>query len=219
MSRDLCQLADVKSYVPGYTTVSETETLLGRLITSESELIHSETGREIIARNIDGNGDVAAEARLFEITETQARLREIPIGDLSTLDGTTVALLSWDGQVLETITQGDPPSIIGQYEGEWQPTRPWEPITQLYFPWGRASTPVFIPLQILKVTGIWGFPSVPEFIAEACAARVIVRYMTDAATVGTEFAQALIESGVNVTALFQTAQDALDQLAGGVTIA
>jgi hypothetical protein len=145
-----------------------------------------------------------------------ARLREVDVGDLATVDGLEVAILNWDGTVARTI---DLSAIIPLYEGDRQPTRDWEPITSLYFPWGRPQMPVFIPQQALRLEGTFGFPQLPAFIREATAKRVILRYVSDVATKGTAFAAAVDASDLNLAAMFESAQDAIAQLSGRIVLA
>lgn len=208
--RDLCTLADVTSYVPAYQANDATDAKLQQLISAESQLIHDECGREIVAKGAQ------PATRKFEISTKSAQLRQIEIGDLRSISGLAVSILNWDGTVNRTV---DVSAIVGLYEGEWQPTRDWEPITSLYFPWGRAEMPVFIPLQALQVVGTFGFPQIPGFIREACAKRVIVRYVSDVAHVGTEFANAVEDGNLNLAAMFNAAEDAIAQLSGRVVLA
>lgn len=208
--RDLCTLADVISYVPGYVSNVVTDAKLQQLLSAESELIHDECGREIVAM-----GDQPT-TRQFEISKNAVGLRQVDVGDLASMDGLEVSILNWDGTVNRTI---DLSAILALYEGDRQPTRGWEPVTALYFPWGRPQMPVFIAQQALELTGTFGFPSIPGFIREACAKRVILRYVSDVAHAGTDFAAAVDASNLNLAAMFESAQDAIGQLSGRVVLA
>jgi hypothetical protein len=211
MRRDLCTLADVTSYVPAYESNETTDAKLAQLVESESQLIHDETGREIIGK------DEADATRTFEIGVVAARLRQIFVGDLNGLYSDVVTILNRDGSVAQVI---DADAVVPLYEGERSPTRDWEPITELYFPWGFAGSPILLAQwQVLEITGRWGFPEVPAFIREACAKRVILRYVSDVAAAGTSFADAVDQGNLNLAAMFESAQDALAQLRGRVVIA
>lgn len=203
-ARDLCDIDDVVGYVPGFDkTDPDNATIVAKLealITSQSHLILSETGREIIA-----NGDQPA-TRKFPIGQMDAWRRIIPVGDMATPDELTIELLAWDRTIVTTI---DTAKCLPLYVDREQPTDSWEPITRLSFPY-LLGGPIFLAGQWLQVTGTFGFPEIPKFIVEACAARVVIRSLNDAAIAGTVFADAV--RNLNIDALFQTAQDALAEL-------
>lgn len=208
--RDLCTLADVTSYIPAYVANAITDRKLRRLISAESDLIHDEAGREIVAKGTQ------PATRTFEISTKAAQLRQLNVGDLASTDDLVVSILHWDGTVSRTV---DLSAIVPLYEGERQPTRDWEPITELSFPWGRPQMPVFIPQQALELTGTFGFPQIPRFVREACAKRVIIRYVSDVAHSGTDFANAVEQGNLNLAAMFNAAEDAIQQLSGRVVLA
>jgi hypothetical protein len=62
---------------------------------------------------------------------------------------------------------------------------------------------------VLSVNGTWGFPSIPSFVAQGVAARVITRYLVDVAAQGTDFADAVVQSNLNFGGLYDRAEDAL----------
>jgi hypothetical protein len=47
---------------------------------------------------------------------------------------------------------------------------PWEPIRRLRLDWRKVGC--VPPIFLLKVTGSWGFPAVPDDISDACAKQV-----------------------------------------------
>lgn len=211
MSRNLCEIDDVTGYVPAYESNERTDAKLEQLIEAESLLIASESGREIV-------GPEGTATRTFELTATMVRRRTIAVGDLNGLYDDVVTLLDQNGDTVKTIAAD---AVVPLYEGRRQPTRDWEPITELYLPRLVDDAPVLISeWQVLELLGRWGFPEVPAFIREACAKRVILRYLSDVASAGTDFAQAVGESDLNLAAMFESAQDAVDQLkTGGIVIA
>jgi hypothetical protein len=203
---DLCTLAEVISYVPGYTPEDPTDQTLARLITSESEAILRESNREIVAAKDQ------PETRSFEIDATAARRRIIHIGDLSTTAGSdfTVELLDADEANPETV---DNANVRGLYRSKRQQTERWEPVTALEFL--RPAGPLPFGRTML-VTGVWGFPQVPQFIVEACAKRVILRYVSDVASTGTAFADAI--DNLNLAGIFASSRDAVAKVAQQVMI-
>lgn len=201
-ARDLCQLGDVLRYIPAYVSNELTDATFAALITSESESIQDDSGREIIAQ-----GDQPA-ARAFTVTRDHARLRKFEIGDLASAGDTdiNVELLAADDTVIATLARE---TYRPMYGTKRQPVNPWEPVTSLVFPKGLGA-PRFMPGQTLLVTGNWGFPTVPSFIVEACAKRVILRYASDVASAGTQAAAAIAE--VNLAGLFASAREDVARL-------
>lgn len=203
---DLCTLADVTSYVPGYVSDDATDAVLARLITSESESIMRESNREIVPFADQ------PETRAFEIDAKACRRRIIHIGDLSTIEGSDFGLeiLDRDEGNPETV---DTDLVRALYRLARQPKERWEPVTALELL--RAAPPLVAGRTVL-VSGTWGFPTVPAFIVEACAKRVVLRYISDVAATGTAFADAI--DNVNLAGLFASARDAVAKLAQQVMI-
>jgi hypothetical protein len=207
---DLCTLADVKRYVPSYISNDATDATLQDLITAASELIPEKSGREIVPLSPD------TAARTFPVSQQAALSRSIRIGDLAGPPD-RVSLLNIDGTLIRDLESTE---WYPLYEGERQPTRHWEPVTDIGFQLAPLATLTLLPdFHILEVEGVWGFPTIPAFIREACAARVILRYMTDVDASGTGFASAVRDSGLNLGGLFQSSQDALIVLGGRLAMA
>lgn len=207
---DLCTLADVKRYVPSYISNDSTDATLQDLITAASELIPEQSGREIVPVT------AGSQARRFPISQQAANIRMIPIGDLSA-PPSRVSLLNYNGTLSRDLEAVE---WYPLYEGDRQPTREWEPITEIAFPPAPFAPISFLPdWHLFEVEGVWGFPTIPAFIREACAARVILRYMTEVDASGTGFAAAIRDSGLNLGGLFQSSQDALIVLGGRLAIA
>lgn len=201
--RDLCTLVDVVSYAPGYTIGSD-ETLeakLQQLITAQSDLICAEADREI---------PTAADAnpRVFDIDHRAAIVGRVYVGDLTYLDDrVTVALYDQAGQLQETV---DVDTLVALYGPDRQGAV-WEPITALEFRVGRSAPRLACGWE-LHVTGTWGFPSVPSFIREACAARVVLRYVSDVAAAGDEFSNAVAEGNINIGGILASSYEAVRQI-------
>jgi hypothetical protein len=203
---DLCTIDDVKSYVPGYASDDETDALLARLITSESEQVMTETGREIVPFAAQ------PQTRSFEIDETSSRTRQIEIGDLSGVEDSDFVVELLDSSEANPVTV-DPSGCRPLYRLKRQPREQWEPVTRLEF---LAAAGAVRPGRTVLVTGNWGFPAVPTFIREATAKRVILRYVTDVAASGTAFSDAI--DNLNLAGLFASARDAVAQLNQGAMI-
>ncbi len=197
-NRDLCSVDDVVGYVPGYDQDdpenAATQVKLAALITAESRTIHQLTGRELKA--IAG-----ADPRVFELGAGACERRRVRIGDATSID--TVELLDVDGSSLGVVDESD-------YVLEPRIREEWEPIEAISFPRIPGTSSVRLaPRRLLQVSGVWGFPQVPPDVVEACAKRVILRYLNDAASRGTRFADALNESEINLGALLKSASEAL----------
>lgn len=196
--RDLCVLADVVRYVPGYESDPDTDDTLQRLITAESRTIHGETGREFVT--IPG-----LTTRRFPITSRAAARRTIRIGDCAEISAAEVQME--DGTVTSTvdITKLDTLPLVREE---------WEPIEEIRFFAFTGSQVALACGRFISVTATWGFPSIPPDVREACAKRVIVRYLSDVASVGTAFADAIANSDINIGALLKSSTFALGSYMG-----
>lgn len=190
---DLCTLADVTRYVPGYTSDTDTDDTLQALITAESTEFAERTGREFVA--IAG-----LDPRSFDISRYHVSEREIPIGD-----ATTIATITQkrNGATVRTITS---PDVI-----QWPRNRQsWQPITELRFP-NLCDSPVLLQEEdVFEIAATWGFPTIPADVREACAKLVIVRYVSHIALPGTKFADA-VTGNINVGGLFASASAVVER--------
>lgn len=193
---DLCTLEDIAGYVPAYRIGESdvTDAKLAQLITSQSQAFMEETGREIAPAADE------PETRTFPIGRAAALSQRVWIGDLAELD--SARLLEADGTLCEEI---DVDTIVPMYGENRQPVTGWEPITSLTFPRAFSDRTELVHGYVLEVTGTWGFREIPAFVREAVAARVILRYVSDVAAAGTQFAEAI--DSINAAALFAQARD------------
>lgn len=189
--RDLCELADVLRYVPGYASEPDTDEALQVLITAESGSIHQETGREFVA--IPG-----LDPRLFALDEYTLRTGLIWISDCTAIGD--VEIQAEDGSTVQVLDPGD-------YRTLPLVRQEWEPIRTILV--HSNSLSLLHLRRFVQVTGTWGYPSIPANIRQACAKRVILRYLSDVAAQGTAFSQAVDESGINLGALFRSAMEAV----------
>lgn len=187
----LCTIEDVLSYVPGYRTDDTTDAKLIGLINRESGLIAEQTNREIIA---DGPNP-----RTFDVDWQVWEDRELSIGDATSINSVTVN--DWNGTAVDT-----PVTYVATPRNR----RSWEPITCLWFRPDITSPTMLACGYTIVVDAVWGFPKVPAFLKEACAARVLLRYITDVASKGTSLAESLDD--VDAAALFASSKDALNRI-------
>lgn len=197
--RGLCEVADVASYAPGYRPNAETEELLERLILAETRSIQRETGREFVSFS------PALGTRRFDIDGWNAFNRKVYIGDLAQAPDTVRIVDIDQTTVLETVASTDYILLPRNRDG-------WQPITAIFFPWATANAATLQAGYVLEVvlsgTNVWGFPSIPDDIREACAKLVVARYALDAANAGTLLAESLAE--VNVGALFASGRSVVE---------
>ena len=205
-ARDLCTLADVVRYAPGYTAGddADTDATLTTLITAISREVHRAAGREFVAIN------PVVPDRRFPLDQAALRLADVRIGDCTTV--TALELQDENGATLQTFT-ADQIIALPLVREEW------EPIQQIRMPPGVAMVawPLYYPRWIaparpaiggyLQVSGTWGFPSLPEDIVQAAARLVLLRYLNDVAAEGTAFAEAVNQAGLNLASLFRSAAD------------
>ena len=210
--RDLCTLADVIERVPGYTLGDDptVDATLADFITIESRDFMEEARREITPIR------VGPETRVFDVDWIVVDERELLIGDAN--DVTAVVLKQQDGTVLQTLGSSgwvDMPRV----------REDWEPITSIWFPplvqdpvffawpastWG-PHVPIENPRLVCEVTGSWGFPMIPQTVKRAVAVLVLVRYLNDAASVGTELADAADRAELNLAGALKAALDTRDR--------
>lgn len=188
MAADLVTLAEFKSYIPG-STGTDADPILTRLIAAESVAIREATGREFTA--ITG-----ANPRSFDIDVWVAKSRKLQIGEAATI--TTVTIKDKAGTTLETVAAANRVSLPRVRDE-------WDPITSIWFPIDAPAAASLVERDVIEINATWGYPSVPADIKEACAKRVIVRYLTDVAAAGTSFAQALDESDISIGGLLASA--------------
>jgi hypothetical protein len=210
--RDLCTIDDVAQRVPGYTVGEDTETdaTLEDFITIESRDFMETTGREITPIS------PGSSTRVFDVDWIVVEERELLIGDAT--DVTAVVLKGQDQTILQTLDSSawvDLPRV----------REDWEPVTAIAFPplvvdpaffsWPAVQWGPYVPTEsprlLCEVTGTWGFPSIPQTVTRAVATLVLVRYLNDAAAVGTDFADAADRAELNLAGALKAALDVRDR--------
>jgi hypothetical protein len=206
--RDLCTLRDVFRLVPGFDPDdtdseggdnSEIVETIANLIPAESQSIYKETGREFVA--IAG-----ADPRTFDLTPSICRRRTMPIGDAA--DITTLELFDFDGVTSLGVVA---PNL---YVLEPRTREDWRPITRLRFPYRPGTVLRIAPGRTLEITATWGFPLIPADLRQACAKRVLLRYVADSANAGTRLADALDDT-FNFGALLRSSKDVVKSYKAG----
>lgn len=192
---DLCALADVTGYLPGYSSVAAIDTKLSGLITAQSVEIIERTGRELVPIS------PAQDPRVFYATDQVSNARRLQIGDASAVTSVVQARF---GTNIHTYTMGTDAILMPNVK------QAWEPYTSIWFPWLSSNPAIFFVEDTFTVTGTWGFPSIPSDVKEACAKLVIVRYVTDIAKAGTEFADAITDD-INIGGLFVSATSVIER--------
>lgn len=189
----------------------------GRLVAAlnaSTEKILGVSGRELVARNAvrnptTGAVTVAAEARRFPVDRTLVATRILWVGDLSAAAWTGGGALELSAVATESAT----PAALETADLIYQPANRAadEPITHILIPTSISLTYG----QQLEVTAIWGFPSVPYDIHEACLQLAMGSYLrTQKRT-----ARAVDETGQDlprtlIGAALRTAQDYANILVG-----
>jgi len=207
-ARDLCALADVLKLVPGYTAGSDTNTdvTLGELITEQSRDAMESCGREFKA--IESSQPAI---RQFDIDETVARRRKLFIGDLSAVP-TLFVLKDAQGNLVQTLSSSSY-VLLPRVREDWQP------YSTVWFRFDAADAATLWGVGdwwtggglVAEITATWGFPSVPTTVKDAVARLVIVRYLNDVASVGTQFAEAADRGSFNIAGSVRQALTALDR--------
>lgn len=148
--RALCALDDVLVYDdPNDVTDDTKDALFTRLINAASREMHREARREFIAKNAtrDANGLVVidAETRYFDARDVNQD-RELELGDLATFTSATV---------------NGTPIAAGDLVALPRIREEWEPLTRL-----RLEKVTLNRDAVIGVTGVWGFPQIPEDVRQ-----------------------------------------------------
>lgn len=202
ISRALCTLEDVQSYIPGYIPFSDlsTDTILLEMIDSQSTEIYNCTNREFLPVVTNPS------AKVFDLSDFDACERRLFVGDLKDLTGLTVGIAQVDGTVVANLS-APTAAIVAEPRNRQQPS---DPYNYLRFPAGLTNSPSLAGGQVVTVTGNWGFQSVPADIRQACVKLVINRYLRDVATGGTAFSEAITSADYDLSTAFASAQDTID---------
>lgn len=153
-SRALVGLAETKDWLQQQQINTGEDLELVRAINDISELAHNEADREF--KNQDGTS--SATARMFPVDQLAYNCRVVEIDDLSAAP-TQVRVLGSDwATVVSTLSTSSDIRFLYSDKGAWKP------ITHIQF---RQAAIRPMPGQLVEVTGVWGFPSVPGNLRQA----------------------------------------------------
>ncbi len=206
-TRAFCTIADVCKLVPGYSPGDDpgTDQTLNELISEQSRDAMESCGREFVAIE-----SVQPATRSFDIDDTVARTRRLRIGDMADAP-TAMALYRADGTLVQTLTSSSY-VMLPRVREDWQPySTVWfrPDVSNPAAVWGFDGW--CAGGLVAQITATWGFQSVPRTVKDAVARLVIVRYLNDAASVGTQFAEAADRVAFNIAGSVRQALDALDR--------
>jgi hypothetical protein len=187
--RALCTLDDVKGWLPGFTfgVADAADDVLTRCVNAATELVYDYARREFIAENAVAGGvtqlpgglaTIAPQLRSFDVDGGEIlewydddNFRRLPIGDLSAAP-TLVTIKDQNGTVVET-------PASSAYVVEPRKPKPGRPYTTLWF---RDDVTVPATLRdgyVVEVTGVWGFPKIPERVRQATIETAALPYAKD----------------------------------------
>ncbi len=149
-TRALVSLAETKDWLQQQNINTENDLDLVRVINDISERAHDEAEREFLPQLTN------PAARVFPMTDYSLRRRAIHVGDVTAV--TLVEILDTDWTtVLESVDATD-------WSLQPMVKKAWEPYRRIEFQ--PDITPLRAGMRI-RVTGTWGFPSVPGNVRQA----------------------------------------------------
>lgn len=158
---DLTTVAAVKAQMG--TTGTAADAVIDVLITAASNAIRAFTGREFAP---------VATNPATRLIDADLYTAEVPIGALASMP-TLVEVLDERGALVRTLsTASDLEALPLFRESD-------EPITSLRI---RRAVTALSRYQQLRITGTWGYPSVPKDVEQACIVTVRAWLRSDAAS-------------------------------------
>jgi hypothetical protein len=203
LPRGLCELEDVLAYAPGYESDDATNALLEQLIEAESYWIQKRTKHEYV-------GPGASSIRRYDLGEfagdpfdvIYGAEREVDIDPLMDATGLVVRIFEANGTTLTATVPATDYTLLPRVRDAF------EPYDVIRFTRAGPSPATLSSTGILELeSASFGWQAVPPDIVQACAKRVLLRYLTDAAGAGTALAAAL--AGVNVDGLLASSSEVL----------
>jgi len=203
LPRGLCELEDVLAYAPGYESDDATNALLEQLIEAESYWMQRRMKTEYV-------GPGATSIRRYDLAEWFAHPedayylaeRELDIGALSDSTGLIVRVYEADGTTLTATVPATDYTLLPRVRDSF------EPYDVIRFTRAGPFPAALSASGILELeSDAWGWQAVPPDVVQACARRVLLRYLTDAAGAGTSLADAL--RGVNVDGLLASSSEVI----------
>lgn len=154
----LCSVDDVRGFLQKPGTDTAQDDIISQLITRASRAIMGFTGREFVVEGAN------PQTRTFD-ADVYARVATttgIPIDDLQTTP-TAVTLADANGTTIATYSVADDLVLLPRNRA------PWQPIDHIRV---RPSAFAPGPYDVLTVSGSWGWPQIPEDVAQACIVTV-----------------------------------------------
>ncbi len=203
LAKGLCELEDVLAYAPGYESDDATNALLDQLIAAESAWIQRRTKTEFV-------GPSGSTIRRYDLAEWQSdpldlyflAEREVDIGPLASSAGLVVRVFEANGTTLTATVASTDYELLPRVRDSF------EPYDVIRFTRAGPTPATLSSTGILELeSASWGWQAVPPDIVQACAKRVLLRYLTDAAGAGTALAAAL--TGVTIDGLLASSSEVL----------
>lgn len=187
---DLCTLADVRNYIDKPTGDRHQDDLLHDLIRAASVAIPRYCGRQFAL-------DTSSSTRTFDLGRVWDRPR-VRIDDLSAVPS-AVAIIDANGDAVGSLTVSGASQDIEFYPLNRDTAL--EPITHIGLR-PRATTRLY-PDRFLTVTGIWGWPSIPDDVRLAAIQQVREWWRRDNVVASDTFAEELVLSPASTRSLGQ----------------
>lgn len=191
-ARAICGVEDVRSRIPGLTDRNTTiEPKIVREINAESNRIHERARREFKLRGAD------PQTRRFDVGPYDASQRTVAVGDLASSAGLVVVLEDIDGTEIATVVP--PAYVLLPRDGDREAS---EPYGEIWFPRSTLNPAPIAQGYVLKLTGTFGFPSIPDALRDECAnncAAKIMRRLPTSAAADEEGAQQQLRVSYRVT--------------------
>lgn len=177
----LVSLSETKDFLKHRQIKTDEDLDLVRVINAMSDRFIYETG----GREFKATGN--PQARDFELLTSDWILREVEVGDMASVTSAQLITYGIDGTVADTTTLSN---LIPQPRVRPQP---WSPITSIKFPFSIIQ-PAFLFRAVVRVTGNYGFPAIPESVKQAVLNAVAAVVDRDAEHYRQDFGQVLPSS-------------------------
>lgn len=156
----LVTLAETKNWLEQQNIDTADDWRIVRVINDVSDRFTFEAGREF--KQVGANG----QQRDFELEDWNWRLREVEVGDMSTVTSASLVTYAIDGTVADT-------TLLANLVSQPRVRQAWEPITSLKWPY-TIIQPAWLYRAVIRVTGNWGFPAVPGNVRQAVLNAIAV---------------------------------------------
>lgn len=186
-SRALVSLAEAKDWLQQQNIDTTGDLELARVINDISDLFHAEAEREfkVVGTN--------PQTRIFRVDGDGVRNGIVSVGDLQSVTSLEVLSNDWS-TVRETVASGDY-ALLPRTRESWQPARQIQLNHRNGVGWLRGD-------YLVRVTGSFGFPSVPGRVRQAVLDEIAVvrdrdveHYRLDLGGVGDQAGTTVVQVG------------------------